>query len=87
MNLSIISSSDMIISAMIFSDPSRSPWLLSCVYHPPYKQKQLSFWESIDMIGSAHNGPWLCVGDFNDVSAQVDKKGGKHLAQSSSGGL
>lgn len=41
----------------------------------------------LDLIGSNHQEPWVCIGDFNDISAQEDKKGERQFAQSSNGGL
>lgn len=85
--LEILSSNDMAISAMIFSDPVQHPWLLTCIYGPPYKQDQYMFWDFLNQIGSTYSGPWLCLGDFNDITSQQDKRGGNCFAQSSKGGL
>lgn len=38
------------------------------------------------MAGS-HSESWLLLGDFNSVVSQTEKKGGRPVASSSSGGL
>lgn len=68
-DMEVVSASKMAINAMVFSDPAHSPWLFSCVYGPPYKQSQYQFWDLLNHIGSSQTGPWLCLGNFNDISS------------------
>nr|POE65785.1 hypothetical protein CFP56_38255 [Quercus suber] len=74
------------INGLVFSDPLNEPWLISFVYGPPNSNNRGSFWEAVEKVGGAFGGGWLRIGDFNHVFSQADKKGGKPVASSSSGG-
>ena len=74
------------INGLVFSDPLYEPWLISFVYGPPNRNNRGPFWEAVEKVGETFGGGWLCIGDFNHVFSQVDKKGGKPVASSSSGG-
>jgi hypothetical protein len=76
-----------LINLLVFSDPPNLPWMLSAIYGPPYKKKKKIFWESMHQIATSFSGPWLCIGDFNEVLLQVDKKGGRSVTSSSSNGF
>ncbi|KAK9286353.1 hypothetical protein L1049_014747 [Liquidambar formosana] len=45
------------ISALVFSDPAETPWLLTCVYTSPYKHLQFHLWDSLAQTSVAHAGP------------------------------
>ncbi|KAK3014543.1 hypothetical protein RJ639_008317 [Escallonia herrerae] len=76
-----------IINALVFSDPPTTPWMLSMVYGPPHWTNKRQFWDDMDTTAKAFNGPWLCMGDFNAVVDQTEKKGRLPVASSSDGGL
>jgi hypothetical protein len=71
------------ISAWCYSDPSNSPWILSCLYGPPEKKNKLAFWDSLTAAGENFVCPWLYIGDFNHVLDQSEKLGGNPVASSS----
>jgi hypothetical protein len=71
------------ISAWCYSDPPNNPWILSCVYGPPYNKDNTDFWKNLAAIGSKYYGPWLCIGDFNRILDQSEKYGGRPYASSS----
>ena len=75
-----------VFNGLIFLDPLNEPWLITFVYGPPNHNNRGSFWE-VEKVGEVFGGGWLCIGDFNHVFSQADKKGGKPVASSSSGGL
>jgi hypothetical protein len=79
----MFSNSVNIISVWCYSDPPHQPWILSCIYGPPYHNDKALFWESMCSIGNLYDGPWLCIGDFNMILNQSDKKGGRPFACSS----
>jgi hypothetical protein len=76
-----------LINLLVFSDPPNLPWMLSAIYGPPYKKMKRIFWESLHQTASSFSGPWLCMGDFNEILLQVDKKGGRPFSTSSSNGF
>ncbi|XP_060961855.1 uncharacterized protein LOC133032052 [Cannabis sativa] len=66
------------ISGLVYSDPPTHPWLLSCVYGPPYSNAQKAFWEEFMNLGDRFGGSWLILGDTNFVlseSERADSKG------------
>jgi exonuclease III len=71
------------ISAWCYSDPPQTPWIISCVYAPPKRSDRLKFWDSFSEIGKGFEASWLCIGDFNFVLDQTEKKGGRPVANSS----
>ncbi|KAF8089118.1 hypothetical protein N665_0517s0005 [Sinapis alba] len=56
---------------------------LSCVYGDPNQQSRHILWEKIQRIGSTRNGPWLLVGDFNEILNNSEKEGGPVREESS----
>ncbi|KAK3012916.1 hypothetical protein RJ639_009673 [Escallonia herrerae] len=76
-----------IINALIFSDPPDTPWMLSAVYGPPHWECKRKFWTDMSVLAAAFEGPWTCIGDFNAVANQTEKKGGRPVANPSSGGI
>ncbi|KAK3033681.1 hypothetical protein RJ639_034560 [Escallonia herrerae] len=63
-DLEIVSASANLISGLVFSDPTDTPWMLTAIY-----------------------GPWLGIGDFNEILAISDKRGGRPYASPSHGGF
>jgi hypothetical protein len=72
------------ISAWCFSDPTHSPWILSCIYGPPDIREKPAFWDSFTAVSDNFVSPWLCIGDLNFVLDQSEKQGGRLVASSSS---
>uniref|UniRef100_A0A803PAI9 CCHC-type domain-containing protein n=1 Tax=Cannabis sativa TaxID=3483 RepID=A0A803PAI9_CANSA len=65
------------ISGIVYSDPPTQPWLLSCVYGPPYFHAKKSFWERCLKIGDRFGGPWLVLGDTNFVLSESERVGSR----------
>jgi hypothetical protein len=72
------------ISAWCYSDPTHTPWILSCIYGPPGLRDKPAFWDSITTISDNFVSPWMCIGDLNFVLNQSEKQGGRLVASSSS---
>uniref|UniRef100_A0A803NKB3 Reverse transcriptase domain-containing protein n=1 Tax=Cannabis sativa TaxID=3483 RepID=A0A803NKB3_CANSA len=70
-----ISSSCNHISGIVYSDPSSHPWLLSCVYGPPYLHAKKKFWSEFLNLGDRFGGPWLILGDTNFVLSASKREG------------
>lgn len=83
--IKIIVTSLSFINCMVFSKESNCAWKLTCVYGPPIPSQRNHFWDSLDLIGSAHNGPWCLIGDFNSLLNAADKKSSNAVATTSSG--
>jgi hypothetical protein len=65
------------ICAWCSSDSPTVKWLISFVYGPPYQKTNSDFWTTLADFGDHCDIPWLCIGDFNDITAQHDKLGGR----------
>ncbi|KAF4397093.1 hypothetical protein G4B88_008939 [Cannabis sativa] len=53
------------------------PWTVTCFYgHPDAAQRKFS-WELLRNLKEEIIGPWLCVGDFNEVVSLSEKEGGR----------
>ncbi|XP_060963263.1 uncharacterized protein LOC115705899 isoform X2 [Cannabis sativa] len=63
------------ISGLVYSDPPTHPWLLSCVYGPPYNHAKKNFWTEIMALGDRFSGPWLIFGDTNFVLSHSEREG------------
>lgn len=69
-----------IFSLIIFGAPNYQSWELTFVHGPCDWNLKASFWEKVNSIGNAFKGPWLILGDFNAVSGQYEKHGGRPVA-------
>ena len=84
-DLEITSKCNNMIYGLVFSNPVNEPWMISLVYGPPNRNNRGPFCNDVEKV-EAFNGGWLCLGDFNHVFSQVDKKGDMPVATSSNGG-
>ncbi|XP_025702516.1 uncharacterized protein [Arachis hypogaea] len=51
-------------------------WFLTAVYASPREVNRRELWNDIKMIKNGIRGPWLVVGDFNEIADPSEKKGG-----------
>lgn len=86
-NLNIVCSSSNFINCLVFTNVDIPPWKLTLVYGPPTRTMRQGFWDSLDEIDQSFKGPWLIIGDFNEVLNGVDKQGGMPVAGPSRAGL
>ncbi|XP_060959272.1 uncharacterized protein LOC115700034 [Cannabis sativa] len=66
-----------LISGLVYSDPPTNPWLLSCVYGPPYYHEKRLFWSNLMELGRKFGGPWLILGDVNFVLSDSERVGSR----------
>lgn len=52
-------------------------WLLSAVYASADEASRNPLWNYLTQVGLAIQFPWLLVGDFNEILASKEKKGGR----------
>jgi hypothetical protein len=75
-------SHDMICACCSLDSPTIK-WLISFVYGPPYQKFTSEFWTTLADFGDHCDIPWLCIGNFNAITAQNDKLGGRPFPCSS----
>lgn len=54
------------LMAVMVSD-SACDWLFVGFYGPSYFSKRKKAWENLIALLESHQGPWVCLGDFNLV--------------------
>jgi len=51
-------------------------WFLTVVYASPREHERRETWNQIRNIASTISGPWLVMGDFNEIASPNEKKRG-----------
>ena len=51
-------------------------WLLIGFYGPPYQAKKRKAWGNLCALIESHQGPWVCIGDFNFIINEEEQIGG-----------
>ena len=74
-NLSIEGSNKYYIDAVINKD-QESEWHLTSFYGEPKTTRRSEAWEKLRNLSSRRERPWLCCGDFNEITKQDEKLGG-----------
>lgn len=77
--VSILFFNPYIIHAKVEHETLPYSWYLSCMYGPPYHNQKTSFWTELECMSDSIEGPWLLIGDFNELVHSCDKKGGRNL--------
>ncbi|KAG6627511.1 hypothetical protein CIPAW_15G134000 [Carya illinoinensis] len=75
------------ISILVYSDRTNHHWLPTFVYAPAQWKHKTKFWTHIESTHQSFPGPWLYIGDCNDLLNQTDKVGGRPVTSTSIGGL
>lgn len=55
--------------------PDTSQWRLTGYYGFPERQRRQHSWNLLRDLSTKSTIPWCCVGDFNDLLAQSEKRG------------
>ncbi|KAL5859327.1 hypothetical protein ACOSQ4_000623 [Xanthoceras sorbifolium] len=74
-NLRIIADSNQTISALVEMDSFF--WILTVVYASPVISIRRNIWRYLDIVRSCFYGPWVVMGDFNEIISSEEKKGGR----------
>ncbi len=68
----------LMILSMFGATRSASPiaqWMISFIYGPPYQKNSSDLWSKLAKFSEDYDFSWLCIGDFNAITAQSDKLG------------
>ncbi|GLT65286.1 hypothetical protein SLA2020_377250 [Shorea laevis] len=71
------------ISFLVFSDPTSTPWQITCAHAPSAGADRDDFWKLLADTGDRFRGSWLLIGDFNAILSSDEKQGGRNFGSSS----
>jgi len=74
-NLKVEGSHKYYIDATIDKNTSNQ-WCFTGFYSEPKTTKRSEAWNKLRLLNSDLVIPWLCVGDFNEITRQDEKLGG-----------
>lgn len=74
LNFDVIDANDQAITCKI--SHGRSEWWCSAIYASPIPLVRLQFWDYLGNLRSVVKGPWMLVGDFNEVLLPSKVRGG-----------
>lgn len=75
------------LSVVLDPDLPHTSFVLSMIYGPSRFSHKHQFWDNMEDLAASISEPWVLVGDFNAVSSQQEKQGGKPFDCSSRYGL
>ena len=64
------------IDAVVNSDSNGDIWRLTGFYGHPETSKREETWQLLESLNHFSALPWLCIGDFNEITSAVEKAGG-----------
>ncbi|KAF8080110.1 hypothetical protein N665_0974s0006 [Sinapis alba] len=56
---------------------------ITFVYGDPVVEYRENVWECLTSMSLARSGPWLMLGDFNEITSNLEKKGGRKRTDTS----
>ena len=63
------------VDALIRGGTESTPWHFKGFYGNPVKEKKRESWQLLRRLSTNRTLPWACMGDFNEVLFQFEKKG------------
>ena len=64
------------IDAFVDSDNNGDVWHLTGFYGHPNTSKREETWTLLESLASISLLPWLCIGDYNEITKVAEKEGG-----------
>lgn len=55
--------------------------MLLAMYGPPSINDRASFWSLVENMVESFAGPWMAIGDFNNLKSNSGKRDGKFLRE------
>lgn len=74
--INIESTSKNLIHLTVQASQTTPEQQLLCIYGPPNQQNRPLFWSTITQITNSIVCPFVCIGDFNSIKNQNEKRGG-----------
>ena len=73
--LQVIANSKQTITAIVADNSNY--WVFTVVYASPSVAIRRNLWRYLDAIRGCYNGPWIILGDFNEIINNSEKRGGR----------
>ncbi|KAL8549289.1 hypothetical protein ACS0TY_008223 [Phlomoides rotata] len=64
------------IDAIIHDSESEGDWRFTGMYGWPDDQNKWKTWRMLDFLATGNTLPWCCMGDFNEILFDYEKRGG-----------
>ncbi|XP_074266081.1 uncharacterized protein LOC141588541 [Silene latifolia] len=77
--VSLLNKTDQLINVVVQVPNISFLFLLSAVYASPKFRLRKILWSDLINVAASHDLPWVCLGDFNEVTCSTDKIGGRGI--------
>ncbi|XP_074320432.1 uncharacterized protein LOC141657179 [Silene latifolia] len=77
--VSLLNKTDQLINVVVQVPNISFLFFLSAVYASPKFRLRKILWSDLINIAASHDLPWVCLGDFNEVTCSTDKIGGRGI--------
>ena len=64
--------------ALIINKCGDKAWRFTGFYGEPATHKRVEAWNKLRLLNIGHDFPWLCAGDFNEITRSSKKLGGNN---------
>jgi hypothetical protein len=64
------------INALVHFTDKEGSWKLTCFYEHSVADKRQESWDLLEHLKFYALRPWLCLGDFNEITSQEENEGG-----------
>ena len=65
----------------IINKGSDEAWRFTGFYGELTIHKRIEAWNKLRLLNNKHDIPWLCAGDFNEITRHLEKLGGNNRSQ------
>ncbi|BFG35168.1 hypothetical protein CerSpe_214420 [Prunus speciosa] len=73
----ILDFSKFLIDTEVKEKEGERVWRISWIYGTPYNEEKGDFWRWLSNCLQPGLLPWMCIGDFNEIIWEFEKKGGR----------
>lgn len=77
LSLEILWTDERVICGEITSDEGLGKWRAYFCHGTPYAREKLDFWSFLESDINNWNGPWIVIGDLNEIMNEGEKSGGR----------
>ncbi|XP_074321418.1 uncharacterized protein LOC141657925 [Silene latifolia] len=75
-DITLVGKADQMVNVVAQVRSSKLVFFLSAVYANPKFKRRVNLWNELKALSVNLNHPWVCIGDFNEVTGPLEKLGG-----------